>query len=51
VAGGAAPAPAAPAPAAEARPEGDAATRFCMHCGKPVPRSAKFCPECGGKQE
>ena len=30
---------------------GDVATRFCMHCGKPVPRTAKFCPECGGKQE
>jgi membrane protease subunit (stomatin/prohibitin family) len=29
----------------------DAATRFCAHCGKPVPRTAKFCPECGGKQE
>ena len=51
VAGATTPAPAAPAPAAEARAEGDAATRFCMHCGKPVPRSAKFCPECGGKQE
>jgi membrane protease subunit (stomatin/prohibitin family) len=27
------------------------ATKFCMHCGKPIPRSAKFCPECGAKQE
>jgi membrane protease subunit (stomatin/prohibitin family) len=51
VAGATTPAPAAPAPAAEARAEGEAGTRFCMHCGKPVPRSAKFCPECGGKQE
>jgi len=25
--------------------------RFCMHCGKQISRAAKFCPECGGKQE
>jgi len=25
-------------------------TKFCMNCGKPIPRSAKFCPECGGAQ-
>ena len=59
---GAAPAPGTapgtvPAPASAGAPgagegaAGAAATRFCMHCGKPVPRSAKFCPECGGKQE
>jgi membrane protease subunit (stomatin/prohibitin family) len=38
VPGGAAPA----APATE--------TKFCTNCGKPMPRSAKFCPECGTQQ-
>jgi len=41
---GPAPAPAAPAAAASAE------TKFCMNCGKPIPKSAKFCPECGGSQ-
>jgi predicted amidophosphoribosyltransferase len=36
------PEPAAPAAAAE--------SKFCLECGKPVPRSAKFCPECGKPQ-
>lgn len=27
-----------------------AETRFCIACGKPIPRSSKFCPECGGAQ-
>jgi membrane protease subunit (stomatin/prohibitin family) len=27
-----------------------AATKFCMECGKPMPRGAKFCPECGKAQ-
>ena len=35
-------------PAAPAAPA--AATKFCVNCGKPVPRTAKFCPECGGAQ-
>ena len=35
-----------PAPAAPS-----AETKFCMNCGKPIPRSAKFCPECGGAQQ
>ena len=26
-------------------------TKFCMHCGQAIPRGAKFCAECGGKQE
>jgi membrane protease subunit (stomatin/prohibitin family) len=26
-------------------------TKFCMNCGKPMPRTAKFCPECGGAQQ
>jgi membrane protease subunit (stomatin/prohibitin family) len=34
-------APAAP-PTAE--------TKFCVECGKPIPKRAKFCPECGGAQ-
>jgi len=25
-------------------------TKFCINCGKPMPRSAKFCPECGTQQ-
>jgi membrane protease subunit (stomatin/prohibitin family) len=34
----------APAPAAGTE------TKFCMNCGKPIPKGAKFCPECGGAQ-
>jgi membrane protease subunit (stomatin/prohibitin family) len=37
------PAGPAAAPAAEAK--------FCLECGKPIPRQAKFCPECGGAQQ
>ncbi len=37
--------PAAPAAGATA-----AETKFCVACGKPIPRAAKFCPECGGAQ-
>jgi membrane protease subunit (stomatin/prohibitin family) len=29
----------------------ESATKFCLNCGKPVPRSAKFCPECGSAQQ
>jgi len=25
-------------------------TKFCMECGKPIPKAAKFCPECGKPQ-
>jgi membrane protease subunit (stomatin/prohibitin family) len=28
-----------------------AETKFCMNCGKPVPRTSKFCPECGHAQQ
>jgi membrane protease subunit (stomatin/prohibitin family) len=46
--GGAPPAggSAAPAPAGT-----ESATKFCLNCGKPVPRAAKFCPECGSAQQ
>jgi len=27
-----------------------AGQKFCVDCGKPMPRSAKFCPECGKAQ-
>ena len=33
------------------RAGGDATTKFCINCGKPMPRAAKFCPECGGAQQ
>lgn len=26
-------------------------SKFCVECGKSVPRSAKFCPECGAGQQ
>ncbi len=35
-------APAAPASTAE--------TKFCLNCGKPIPRASRFCPECGHAQ-
>jgi len=59
------PPPAAgPTPAAPAGPSGPAgpvapvapvagaacAVKFCMNCGKSIPKTAKFCPECGGTQ-
>lgn len=52
--GGAAPPPAAapqtPAPAGGA-PATGAETKFCMECGKSIPKKSKFCPECGGAQQ
>ncbi len=50
VTGGAAPAPSAPAPAPAAAGGTASETKFCIACGKPIPRSSKFCPECGGAQ-
>jgi membrane protease subunit (stomatin/prohibitin family) len=49
----AAPAPAAPPPvdASAAAPAAGGATKFCMNCGKPIPRAAHFCSECGGAQQ
>jgi len=46
-----APAPAAAAPGPVASTGSEAATKFCLNCGKPIPRAAKFCPECGGAQQ
>jgi membrane protease subunit (stomatin/prohibitin family) len=28
-----------------------AGTKFCVECGKPMPRTGKFCPECGKPQQ
>ena len=48
--GGPATAPAS-GPAAPAAPAAPATgTKFCMNCGKSIPKAAKFCPECGGAQ-
>jgi membrane protease subunit (stomatin/prohibitin family) len=44
----AAPASGPTAPAAPAAPA--TGTKFCMNCGKSIPKAAKFCPECGGAQ-
>jgi membrane protease subunit (stomatin/prohibitin family) len=46
-----APAPGPPADAAPAAPAAGGATKFCMNCGKPIPRAAHFCSECGGAQQ
>jgi membrane protease subunit (stomatin/prohibitin family) len=48
-AGIAAPAAAAPAPATPAA--APAQSKFCLECGKPIPRASKFCPECGKAQQ
>ena len=37
---------AAPASGAAASPE----TKFCLNCGKPIPKVSKFCSECGHAQ-
>jgi membrane protease subunit (stomatin/prohibitin family) len=47
------PAPSAPvAPdAPPAAPAAGGATKFCINCGKPIPKPARFCSECGGAQQ
>ena len=46
------PAPPAPqAPATPAAPAAACATKFCLNCGKPIPKAARFCSECGGAQQ
>ncbi|MCX6622449.1 MAG: SPFH domain-containing protein [Acidobacteria bacterium] len=43
------PGPVAAVPAgAPVAPAGE--TKFCMECGKAIPKKSKFCPECGGQQ-
>jgi len=44
------PAPAGPAPAGGAPAAPATETKFCMNCGKGIPKPAKFCPECGTAQ-
>ncbi len=43
-------APAAANPGGGPAPAPSAETKFCINCGKPIPKNAKFCPECGGAQ-
>jgi len=48
------PPPAGPEPSqggGGAAPAAGAQTKFCMNCGKPIPKAARFCPECGGSQQ
>jgi len=40
--------PAASSQEAAAPPVGE--SKFCVECGKPIPKRSKFCPECGGAQ-
>lgn len=46
----AASAPAPSAPASEAAAAGATGSKFCINCGKSMPRVAKFCSECGSSQ-
>jgi membrane protease subunit (stomatin/prohibitin family) len=46
-------APAAPdssAPATGGAVAASTETKFCLNCGKPIPRVSKFCPNCGQAQ-
>jgi membrane protease subunit (stomatin/prohibitin family) len=44
--------PAAPTSAGGGAPAAATADKkFCMHCGKQIPRAAAFCPECGKPQQ
>ncbi len=49
--GGAPGTPPAAGPVAATAAGTESATKFCLNCGKPVPRPAKFCPECGSAQQ
>jgi membrane protease subunit (stomatin/prohibitin family) len=42
--------PMAPAEQKSEAGETSAATKFCIHCGKSLPKTAKFCSECGEAQ-
>jgi membrane protease subunit (stomatin/prohibitin family) len=48
--GGSAPA-AGPPTEAPSAPTPATGTKFCINCGKPMPKNAKFCPECGSAQQ
>jgi membrane protease subunit (stomatin/prohibitin family) len=37
--------------AAPATASASAETKFCLNCGKPIPKISKFCPECGQAQQ
>jgi membrane protease subunit (stomatin/prohibitin family) len=50
------PTPAAPVPSVApigggGAPAGTAESKFCINCGKSMPRAGKFCPECGTPQQ
>jgi len=49
--GGGPAAPATAPPAAGGASGTESGTKFCINCGKPIPRAAKFCSECGGAQQ
>jgi membrane protease subunit (stomatin/prohibitin family) len=52
--GEAPPAPSGPTPAGGGGgggPAGAAGTKFCINCGHSIPRSAKFCADCGSAQQ
>jgi len=42
--------PASAGGASAAAPAAGADSKFCMECGKPMPRAGKFCPTCGKPQ-
>jgi membrane protease subunit (stomatin/prohibitin family) len=43
--------PSGAAPTSSAPGGTESTTKFCINCGKSMPRAAKFCPECGGAQQ
>ncbi len=43
--------PTSPAPAAGSAPVAAEGTKFCINCGKPMVKIAKFCSECGSAQQ
>jgi len=45
-------APGSPSATVPAAPSGsETVTKFCINCGKPMPRAGRFCPECGSAQQ
>jgi membrane protease subunit (stomatin/prohibitin family) len=43
--------PSTPSTNAPSNPAASAATKFCVSCGATIPRTAKFCSECGTAQQ